>query len=151
MKRVVIAVALALCFAASAAAQVPTDNRRSLIFDSVSQPNCSGQPFETWMYTNGTCAIPGTLPWITQVRITSGGVITNVPRAQVIRLTTAAECTPNAVPCLKINDVVLAGDTQVAFVSDTGVVGAASAVVPFSPAKVPPTAPTTLRLGPPVP
>lgn len=139
-------------FASHASAQVPTDNRRTLIFDSVSQPNCSGVPFETWLYTNGTCAVPGTLPWVSQVRVTSAGVITNVPRAQVQRLTTTAECSPNAVPCLRIQDVALGnGNVTVAFVSDTGVVGAASAAVPFSPTQIPPTAPTTLRLGPVVP
>lgn len=152
MKRIVIAIALILGFAAAAAAQVPTDNRRSLIFDSVSQPNCSGTPAETWMFTNGTCAIPGTLPWVSQVRVTSGSVITNVPRAQVVRLTNAAECAPNAAPCLRINDIALsAGNVTVSFVSDTGVVGAPSAAVPFSPVQVPPTALTGLRLGPHVP
>lgn len=145
----VLALVVAFLTPTLASAQVPTDNRRTLIFDSVSQPNCSGQPFETWQYLNGTCAVPGTLPWISSVRITSGSVITNVPRAQVQRLTTTAECSPNAVPCLRIQDVPLsAGNVTVAFVSDTGVVGAPSAAVPFNPAQVPPTAPTALSLRP---
>lgn len=148
LTRVILAmIIITLVFAALSHAQVPTDNRRTLIFDSVSQAACSGT-FEVWNMHNGTCSTTGVQPWVSQVRVVSGGVITNVPRAQVQRLTVAADCSPNAVPCLRIQDVVLNGSTTVAFVTDTGVVGAASAAVPFSPAAVPPIAPTALSLRP---
>jgi hypothetical protein len=129
-----------------ASAQVPVKQAR-IFLDSVTQTNACNASQETWQIMSGTCAAPGTTPWIQNLRIRVGTTQIDIPRANVSRLTTAGECTPNAPPCLRANPVTLpAGNVTVAFVTGDGEEGAPSAAVPFSPTAALPSAPAGPRL-----
>jgi len=135
-------------FASVASAQVPTRQAR-IFLDSVSQTNACNASQETWQIMSGTCTTPGTTPWVQNLRVRIGTTVIDIPRANVTRLTTAADCGPNTVPCLRTNPVSLpAGSVTVAFVTGAGEEGAPSAAVPFSPVAAEPSAPATPRLVP---
>lgn len=145
---IVVTLLTVLFFAHVALAQAPV--RRAIVFaDSSTQANGCDTQQETFLIMDGTCASPGTTPWVQTLRIASNSVVINVPRAQVQRLTTTAACAPNAVPCLRVNDVPIpAGNVTLRWVTGAGLEGDASAAVPFSPAQVPPSAPVTVRVVP---
>jgi hypothetical protein len=127
-------------------AQVPV--RQAQIFlNSNTQIDGCGTGQEIWQIMTGTCEAPATTPWIQTLRVRVGTTVVNIPRANVTRLTTAAECTPTAAPCLRTAPVTLpAGQVTLAFVTNAGEEGAPSAAIPFSPTTVLPSAPATPRL-----
>jgi len=128
-------------------AQVPTKQAR-LFLDSNQQTDACGASQEIWQIMDGTCIAPGTTPWVQTLRVRLGSSIINVPRANITRLTLAAECTPNPAPCLRTSAISLpaAGNVTVSFVTGAGDEGGPSAAVPFSPVAALPSAPGTLRL-----
>lgn len=147
MKKLVIVITiLVLCiiaFASLGNAQSAPGPRVNVAFDPpAALRDCQGGMTDPWTWAYGSCYLPPGVnlgdPYITTVRVTFAGattVVSNVPKAQVVRETTTARCPGGATPCLRISDLAApAGPSNVTlqFVTATGAVGAASAAFPFT-------------------
>lgn len=159
MRRTVLSLLALALFAVPAYAQVPGP-RVSIAFNPpANAADCSATQSDPWGWVYQTaCYLPAGItagtPWLANVRVTFTGATTVqslVPRAQVVRETTAARCPGGATPCMRIDNLPApAGQSNitVAYVTAEGVVGGSSAAVPFTAA--PPAAPAAsgLRVAP---
>ena len=134
-----------VALAAPAAAQSVPGPTATAWIDSAAKPTCEGstaQPFD--MTYSASCFLPTGVvagsPWMTAVRVVitppSGSAITKtIPRASLVRHTTAAACAPNAAPCLQIplGSVPVGSSTaRLAFIDGEGQPGPESPAIPFS-------------------
>lgn len=135
----------ALTLMSSAAAQSVPGPTATAWVDSVAKPTCEGgaaQPYDSTY--SAACFLPaGVLagsPWMTAVRVVitppTGSPITKViPRASLVRFTTAAACAPNAAPCIQIpigSVPVGASTAKLAFLDGENLPGPESPAIPFS-------------------
>ncbi len=146
MKSIILSLFLLATLAAPAAAQNVPGPTAIAFIDSTAKPNCSGttsQPYDATY--SAACFLPAGVvagtPWLTAIR----AVITPpapaapftrmIPRASLIRHTTAAACTPNATPCLEIPlGLVPVGSNTVklALVDGENIAGPESPAIPFT-------------------
>lgn len=156
--RYLLTLTLLLACAGPAVAQttVPEPRKTILVDDPVDAVPALGSQW-LWVY-NATAPAPlPNTPFITLVRITltptsgTGTRVITVPRAQVVRETTAARCTGGSTPCLRIDDVALpvgAFTVRASLVSGDGLEGGPTPAIPFSGSYPPPAALTGPRILP---
>lgn len=141
----VLVIALLLWAAPTSAQSVPGPTATAVI-DSLPKPTCEGGTAEPYaMSYSASCYLPAGIaagtPWISAVRVTitppsGAAIVKTIPRASIVRVTSASTCAPNPAPCLQVPlGIVPAGasSARLAFVDGTGTPGPESPAVPFTP------------------